>query len=1378
MSNEFKTPGWLKVGFAIQTVVICVCLLLFVQSRRVGDRLSLPMFGAPPLDPQPTQIPVSVSSDQAESGRGEILTDDFRGEVPMHRDQAIDSDRMPSPVESVAFEPPREAMEDNPPIELDARLEKPRPQFPTIEQESDEAPERAEETPSRAVGLNAIGGDAAGLGNIAIKRSLEEERDSEAEPPASPTRRFYEVRVGSPAEVAATIRELFSASAKVSADSGSRSVIVIAQETTHEQVAELINEINDRGLSIEKERLVVEQLREEEQKKREASQREAAATSDSGGGRPRTSSDANMNRHEGSTESGMDPRRFPADETDSGLDRQAKELAQRLRTAGQSGRPGLLEQLRRLTQQQFQHRQERRRVEFDSLTQRVDRLKDSYRRRQEHQAEIIERRINELLDPNADLRWDSTDENADRPSAGLRKSLEPSPKSPSQSLSQEEESQYDGRTYSQWLKTLEIDRSPDHLLESLVAINRLLKDADHQELSLKILRMIRNLDGIRSSEAARFDSLIIESLNLLAQLSPSVVVESMIEEIPRIGTRNSTRQFFDRVLEILAYPDGRYGRLSSGRGVLGGTAQITLATRDSIPQIRSQLTEKSNRIVTEFIAVADRGGDPHIKSDMMSNVVRILRISKQPLASYPDLVPFADEMFDGIDKAPQPVGSHHQNPSFLAAILFAQNNYRFAEVLQLAEKFTSDNPQPTNVQFAQAVQVYVAATSHDVTVVGRLEKLLETRWNRLLKSNLSPIASAGDPSEPDRDHCFCLIRALADVGAPAIGCVKLLDSIANSAASQIEDRSWYGGEVLEKYRFQTPPTLGIRAESAAQKIIEADKATTSGVTQASDAIQGTSTKLVSKPDAAETTYDGITYSQWLKLLETERKPEKLIAAIETCARLVVKGDERKVAHLIFLAEGVFEGDHWGSERSQAANIGWYALSELPGSIVVDELLVALRDRDSYQKGRSFQTRILAGRDPDGIVHQEIVIQRANEIIASLLNLVPETPHEKHYELIAAAISVWSKCDRPISDFTELPERVQQMTTEGVSNTSAPAYDHWCDAMGHLATAAPETPNLAINLFQQAQQHAPSSGKIVSVLKGMKRHAAPAVTGLVDLFESEAKRFSPSPPISPRMMFNASPRIVFPPESSEFLQLEIVGALGEIGTGDRGFELLSVLKDLAAPKDSGGGNPPRPRGGRGGAGRAIYFIDVLANAANQAIAKFPADYVPSTDPHLVSDYWKLNGAWQLTSTSLSIPVDDAGIRIRLSEFNFTSNKESDARQVQTPTSFPSSLLSALNVRGARLSTSIDQSKSPKRITLTATMARSIYEGMNPKPEEIETRFGDSASIAMEGLYDLNDDTLIIQISKTGQPAPEKISSEADEVPHDQVRLEFKRNPATR
>ena len=107
----------------------------------------------------------------------------------------------------------------------------------------------------------------------------------------------------------------------------------------------------------------------------------------------------------------------------------------------------------------------------------------------------------------------------------------------------------------------------------------------------------------------------------------------------------------------------------------------------------------------------------------------------------------------------------------------------------------------------------------------------------------------------------------------------------------------------------------------------------------------------------EPTFDGTAYSQWLKMLESERKPDKLATAIEACTRLAVVGDEQRIVRGIFVATRLFEVADNSNERNRVWDAATAALKRLPGEAVVAELLAALPD-ERFKTANDFQTRFL------------------------------------------------------------------------------------------------------------------------------------------------------------------------------------------------------------------------------------------------------------------------------------------------------------------------------------------------------------------------------------------------------------------------------------
>lgn len=110
-----------------------------------------------------------------------------------------------------------------------------------------------------------------------------------------------------------------------------------------------------------------------------------------------------------------------ANEFDAGMDRDTKQLALRVRAAQEPEKSKLRSQLEKLTEQHFEHRQSRRDAEIAELSARVDKLRVAQHRRQENKADIIKRRVTELLDPDKRLEWDEANAQSTAPVTTARR---------------------------------------------------------------------------------------------------------------------------------------------------------------------------------------------------------------------------------------------------------------------------------------------------------------------------------------------------------------------------------------------------------------------------------------------------------------------------------------------------------------------------------------------------------------------------------------------------------------------------------------------------------------------------------------------------------------------------------------------------------------------------------------------------------------------------------------------------------------------------------------------------------------------------------------------------------------------------------------------
>ena len=356
MSEQSKTTRWMKLALAIQAIVICLGLWLFTASVRSVREVQLPTRseqgafikipdGA--LSAAAPDVPGSPASlpNLAPSMPLALGSD---GSVSLGA-KNIPSAGLPTPHNS-------DPADLNPPL---SNPDQPNPQLPnlpnpkalqsnsdnTIQQFSD-----AEIPNSNPVAVN----------ETTTRKNLSGSANEI---------RVFHLQNRTSKEMFLVVRDVFDNSAQISVDERSNSLIVVASQEILEKVSDFITEMESQADAAK----VVEMP--------------------TTNGKNTTNSVA----------------QFPSNELDSEFDRQAKQRALQIRAARPNEKAKLIKELEAITRKQFEHRQNRRREEFDSLSQRVERLKASYQRRQSHQNEVIQRRINDLLDPNTDLRWDETE---------------------------------------------------------------------------------------------------------------------------------------------------------------------------------------------------------------------------------------------------------------------------------------------------------------------------------------------------------------------------------------------------------------------------------------------------------------------------------------------------------------------------------------------------------------------------------------------------------------------------------------------------------------------------------------------------------------------------------------------------------------------------------------------------------------------------------------------------------------------------------------------------------------------------------------------------------------------------------------------------------
>lgn len=208
------------------------------------------------------------------------------------------------------------------------------------------------------------------------------------------------------------------------------------------------------------------------------------------------------------------------DPQENDFDREARQLAMQFRAAKAGEQQGLRKQLEELTERHFVHRQQRRQVEIDELAQRIEKLKSSHHRRGENQAAIIQQRVRDLLDPNADLRWDDASLNGSLKSSlfsrvGTAYQIEsranpfdatekmvgnahPTGSEPAtrdvSAKAESPEPTFDGTSYSEWLKMLETERKPEKLAAAMDACSRLAVLDDVSRIARSIIIVAGNFE--------------------------------------------------------------------------------------------------------------------------------------------------------------------------------------------------------------------------------------------------------------------------------------------------------------------------------------------------------------------------------------------------------------------------------------------------------------------------------------------------------------------------------------------------------------------------------------------------------------------------------------------------------------------------------------------------------------------------------------------------------------------------------------------------------------------------------------------------------------------------------------------------------------------
>lgn len=473
----------------------------------------------------------------------------------------------------------------------------------------------------------------------------------------------------------------------------------------------------------------------------------------------------------------------------------------------------------------------------------------------------------------------------------------------------------------------------------------------------------------------------------------------------------------------------------------------------------------------------------------------------------------------------------------------------------------------------------------------------------------------------------------------------------------------------------------------------------------------------------EPTFDGVPYSQWRRMLETERKPAKLTTAMEACSRLASPIDARQVARAIIKAAS-FETDT-SDERQEVWKAALYGLERMPPEAVIDEVLASLNMTGSTSSGRNLQGIFFAETERSAAMSKALNA-REQEIVAALIKAISQGQEDRDW-LLAGACRLWENSSRELKDFVGLERLVLQRidTPPPVSNYYFG--DNWMIVAETLVKKNPETPGLAVKFMNYSQQQRAFSD-MTRLVGDLGRLAEPAVPMIVERFLSEwkeiddlitANRTAGRPTLRTRSGFQY-------PSAAE----RLIGLLGKIGTGTKAASLLAEL-NLIAVRTSG--------------------IDVeVFQELKEATSKFSKVRVEDGPP-LLPDGTLINGAWELHSLNFKVSTN-CKVWIRPDRVNW--------RQVEDGKEFYTHRLEGHFV-GRRMD--LDVRKNPKEIVM-----REYPSGESGQPGDTEEkRFG---------TYELTEATLKIYLAPMGKPQPSEVAKDAASIPEGYTLIELRRSLA--
>ena len=294
-------------------------------------------------------------------------------------------------------------------------------------------------------------------------------------------------------------------------------------------------------------------------------------------------------------------------------------------------------------------------------------------------------------------------------------------------------------------------------------------------------------------------------------------------------------------------------------------------------------------------------------------------------------------------------------------------------------------------------------------------------------------------------------------------------------------------------------------------------------------------------------------------------------------------------------------------------------------------------------------------------------------------------------------------------------------------------------VSHLIEKAPETPDLALKLAK----HAGKSPEMVALIGKLGSRAEPAVSLLVDLFLQEWKFIEAE--FRARQIASLGREQTAPEDLARHQEYcnRIIETLGEIGHGQKGYDLLRQLLLTAPPLDE-----------RGSMGSGINYLTL-----QRSLEKFDPIPLSQTPFNFFNDFSLIRGQWTLRTTFPGKKFQGTPAAIGTIWFELGERESRAADRNPDPEDI-------FNFVGwwPHWRYEMDESKTPKQIT--------IFK-VEPVQGSSSFKVRETPNRRRHGIYELTETKLRIQFAKSGDPRPTDFVNHTDRLSEGEVLLEFDR-----